>query len=270
MLPGLLGFITFYLIPMVIIFYQSFINTTGSFVWFENYSSLFQSESFLLAMKNTAIYLLAGGGIAVLLAFLISWVLFNMQRNKIKGSASLKVSFLFPLIVPTGIIVLFTELLFASGGVINDWLGTNISWLNTSPYSFWVLVLLYVWKNFGYFVIIFFAAFERINSDTFEAARIDGAGSFSLLTKITLPQIKSSVFFVIIMSVIGVFKMNRESFLLYGDYPSDSAYMLQNFINNNLAKLNLSRVAAAAMVLFAAFAVLISYLIHVSERSDEI
>lgn len=268
LLPGLLGFLIFVFVPILLTVYYSFVDASGSFAFFNNYISLFQSQAFLLALQNTGLYLLIGGGLVILLSFLLAWGLYTLERRKMRGATTFKVAFLLPMVIPTAVSVLFAELLFSASGAVNRWLGTEVDWLTTSPYTFWILVLLYIWKNFGYFVIIFLAAFSRIEPEVYEAARSDGAGTFLILTRIVIPQITASSFFVFIMSIIGVFKMYRESYLLFGDYPSNSAYMFQNFISNNIAAMDLSRAAASAMILFVVFAALVIYLMNLSEKEN--
>lgn len=267
-LPGLLGFVCFLLVPIFFSIFQSLFDRGGNFALFRNIQSLMRSHAFWLAMKNTVSYLLIGGGLANLLAFFLAWGLFSLMQKRTAGTGLIKVSWLLPLLVPTAVSVLFTEQLFAVSGPVNNWLHSNINWLTTSPYSFWIMTVLYVWKNFGYFVIVFLGAFGGIPYEEFEAARLDGSGSVRILRYIVLPQVLPSLFFTVVMSIVGVFKMNRESFLLFGYYPSDSAYMFQNFITNNLSKLEYSRAATASMLLLLVFSVMVGFMVKYSERED--
>lgn len=269
MLPGLLGFLIFAFGPILLMCYYSFVDASGSFVFLGNFISIFQSEAFLLALKNTGLYLAGGGGLVIVFSFFLAWGLYTLERRKCSWTSGAKITFILPMVIPTAVSVLFAEILFSASGSVNLFLGTEVNWLTSSPYSFWILVLLYIWKNFGYFVVIFLAAFNRIEPQVYEAARTDGAGSFRILAYIVIPQVSAAGFFVFIMSIIGVFKMYRESYLLFGDYPSDGAYMFQNFINNNIANLEMSRASAAAMVLFAIFALLVLYLMGITEKSEE-
>lgn len=268
MLPGFAGFVIFVLIPLLFTLYYSMFDGGGSFAPIQNFGSLFRSRSFLLALRNTAFYLLAGGGLAIVISFTLAWILFTLIKHNAKGTSVIKVSYLMPMVLPGAVSVLFVQLLFSFSGLINSTFGTQVDWLTTSPYTFWILVLLYIWKNFGYNLIIFLVAFTGIEPGVYESARCDGAGTLKTLRYIVIPQIKPSFFFVMIMSIIGVFKMNRESYLLFGDYPSDSAYMFQNFINNNLSKLDFNRAACSAAILFLVFAVLVYFIVSRTERAD--
>lgn len=267
MLPGLIGFFAFVLIPLLYALYYSAFDYGGRFAVVKNFQSLFASHAFLAALRNTGLYLLIGGGSIIVISLLLAVVLFRLTKTHFRIASFARVSFLIPIVIPAGVSVLFAEILFASRGSINAWLGTETDWLHTSPYTFWILVFIYIWKNFGYFVIIFFIAIAGINPEIFDAAKCDGAGSVRTLVNIILPQIVPSLFFVFIMSIIGVFKMNRESFLLFGNYPNESAYMFQNFIKNNLDNFEFSRAAGASTVFLLIFSVLVFIMIQLSERS---
>ncbi|MBO5199488.1 MAG: sugar ABC transporter permease [Lachnospiraceae bacterium] len=267
-LPGLLGFFVFVFIPLLFTLYYSMFDGGGSFDPIGNITSLFRSRSFLIALRNTGFYVLVGGGLAIVISFVLAWLLFELVKRNVKGSSVIKVGYLMPMVLSSAVSVLFVELLFQYTGVINQTFGTTVDWLTTSPYTFWLLVLLYIWKNFGYNVVIFLVAFTGIDPAVYEAAKCDGAGTLRILHSIVIPQITPSFFFVLIMSIIGVFKMNRESYLLFGDYPSESAYMFQNFINNNLSKLDYNRAACSAMILFVLFAILVTFIVSRTERTD--
>jgi len=266
-LPGFIGFAFYILIPLFYNLYHSAFNRGGRFALLANYRSLFNSHAFMLALRNTGLYLIIGGGLIIIISLLLAQVIFEMINKNIRLAIFAKISFLMPLVVPTGVSVIFVQILFATNGSINTWLGTQTDWLNT-PFAFWILVMLYIWKNFGYFVIIFFVAFSMISPEVYEAAKCDGAGKLRILFSITLPQIVPSLFFVFIMSIIGVFKMNRESYLLFGNYPNEAAYMFQNFIKNNLDNMDFGRAASSATVFLLIFSVLIFFMIRLAERNE--
>lgn len=268
MLPGLIGFLAFVLVPLLYALYYSAFDYGGKFAIVSNFRSLFASHAFLVAFRNTGLYLLIGGGLIIIISLTLALGLFRLTKTHFKIASFARVSFLIPIVIPAGVSVMFAEILFAGRGSLNAAFGTETDWLHTSPYTFWIMVLLYLWKNFGYFVIIFFIAVAGIDSEVFDAAKCDGAGSVRTLFSIILPQIIPSLFFVFIMSIIGVFKMNRESFLLFGNYPNESAYMFQNFIKNNLDNFEFSRAAGAATVFLLFFSVLVFIMIRLSERDN--
>ncbi len=112
-----------------------------------------------------------------------------------------------------------------------------------------MIVFIYVWKYCGFCVILFTAGIANVSQSLYESARLDGAKSHQLVTKITIPMIAPTTFFVFLMELIYSFKIFREVFALFGDYPNTNVYFLQNFINNNYYNLNYPRLSAASIVL---------------------
>ena len=106
-------------------------------------------------------------------------------------------------------------------------------------------------------MVLFLAGLSRIPRDYSEAARIDGAGSFQTFWHITMPLLAPTFFFVFIISIMNSFKVFREAYALGGEYPHESIYMLQHFMNNNLLNLNYQRVSTASLYVFIVILLLV-------------
>ena len=122
-----------------------------------------------------------------------------------------------------------------------------MDWMN-SPAAFWVLVLTYLWKNVGYDVILWMAGLSAIPYSIYEAAEVDGAGSWKCFTKITLPNLKPTLYTITVLSFLNSFKVFREAYLVGGAYPHDSMYLMQHLFNNWYRDLSMDKMAAAAVV----------------------
>lgn len=118
-----------------------------------------------------------------------------------------------------------------------------------SEYAFGVLIIVYLWKNIGYSIILFLAGLQSIPKDYYETADLEGAGTLRQLTGITLVYLTPTMFFVVLMSVLNSFKVFRETYLIAGDYPHDSIYMLQHYMNNGFQSLDLQKLSSAAVVM---------------------
>ena len=143
--------------------------------------------------------------------------------------------------------MILVELLFADSGLVPsvanalglplvDWLG--------GPTAFGVVLLLYLWKNTGYSVILLLAGLVTIPEEQYSAADLDGASGWQKFFYITTPQMWYSVFFAIIFSLINAFKCFREIFLIGGTHPNENIYMLQHFLNNSFENLNYAKLYA--------------------------
>jgi len=247
----LAGFTAFYIIPFGITVRKTFSGGIAgfNFVGWNNYISVLNSEAFRLAVRNTFKFI--GIGVPLLMALSLAAAL--LLNTRIRGADGFRAAYSLPLVLPTASVILVFRILFDNGGIINytlDKLGLDTVKFLGSGNVFWVFVLLYIWKNIGYCVILTLAGLTQISKDYYEAARADGAGWFVQLRRITLPLMGPSFFFVLVISIVGAFKSFREAFALAGNYPHESIYMLQHFMNNNFARLNYARLSVAAVLTF--------------------
>lgn len=172
----------------------------------------------------------------------------------------LKTGFLVPMVIPVVSVVILWQFLFDQGGFVNGILHlfgrSSVDWMNSS-YAFYVLVFSYIWKNLGYCIILWLAGMAMISPEIYEAARVDGAGEWQCFARITLPNLKGTSFTVLILSVINSFKVFREAYLVAGDYPNRSMYLLQHLFNNWFRDLELDKMAAGAVSMSAIMVILI-------------
>ncbi len=250
-LPLLAGCLLFYAVPFVLVIQYSFVRGSGrntSFVGLENYTKMLGNETFQQAFGNTLRFLAAGLPLIMALSYLIA-LLLQRQAGKHK---LLKSVFLFPYIMPVVGTVLLIEVIFSETGLWNGLLsavGLPVAdWLN-GPDAFWVVILLYLWKNTGYSVILLLAGLVTIPADQYASADLDGASALQKFRYITTPQMWYSVFFALIFSIINAFKCFREIFLIGGQHPNEDIYMLQHFLNNSFENLNYAKLSVASVLL---------------------
>ncbi len=262
MIPSIIGVLVFFVLPFGIVIYYSLLdNPIGqNFVGIDNFTRLMKNSSFLLALKNTGMFSV----IAVPLTVILSLVLASMLESKIPGKSIFRTLLLSPMMVPIASIVMIWQVLFHYNGTVNDFLSVfgmaPIDWFK-SDYSQISIVLLFLWKTLGYNMILFMSALANVPKDTVEMATLEGASRFTIFRKIKLRYISSSIVFVTILSLINSFKVFREVYLLTGDYPYDSLYMLQHFMNNTFASLDYNKLSAAAIIMSLAMVVIIGIMI---------
>lgn len=264
-LPSLIGVLIFFLVPFGIVIYYSVIKNPAKadFVGLSNYTKLLQNDAFRLAVKNTATFSL----IAVPLAIILSlWLAVLLERN-IKGKSLFRTFFLSPLMVPTASVVLVWQVIFHNHGTINQivqFFGGegNIDWLKSS-YGQVVIIVMFLWKNLGYNMILFMSALAGIPKDIIEVAELEGASRFYQFIHIKLRYLSPTILFVLILSLINSFKIFREVYLLTGDHPTDKVYMLQHFMNNMFNSIDYQKLSAAAVMFSAVMIVVIAILLAV-------
>lgn len=262
-LPSLLGIAVFYIVPYIICLVKSmFIG--NSFVGITNYIELFNNNTFLLALKNTGIFTV----IAIPLLMVISFLLALFLNSFEKISSFFRSSFLIPVVVPVASLICVWQVIFDDYGAVNsllNYLGLDTVSFFNSEFSMVMIILIYVWKYCGFCVILFTAGLANVPTALYESARLDGAGAFQIVRKITIQMITPTTFFVFLMEIIYSFKIFREVFALFGDYPNESVYFLQNFINNNYYNLNYPRLSSASVIL-SLFIIIVLLLFFLFEK----
>lgn len=263
--PSLIGVLIFFVVPFFVVIYYAFVNNPvlHEFVWFENFRNLMHNHSFLLAAKNTAIF----SGISVPAAVLLSLGLACMLNRKIPLKSQFRTAMLSPLMVPVASVVLIWQVIFSYNGALNELLANfgvdKIDWMKSS-FNRYVVILLFLWKNVGYNMILFLAALSNIPMDIQEMAMLEGAGSARIFVSIKLRYLSPTILFVTILSLINSMKIFREVYLLTGKYPYDGLYLLQHFMNNTFESMDYQKLSAAA-ILMALVMVLIIGLLFVAD-----
>ncbi|MFX3636992.1 MAG: carbohydrate ABC transporter permease [Candidatus Pristimantibacillus sp.] len=264
--PSAAGFALFYIIPLAMSVIYSFMGGVGDnrFAGLDNYVELMASQSFQKAASNTFYFTV----ISVPLMLVLPLVLAVLLNKNIYIRKWLRTAYVMPLVVPVASIIFIWQILFDWNGSLNAWMNhfgyPRVDWMKTSAAQY-VVMLMYLWKNLGYNVILFLAGLQQIPKDYYETAQIEGAGRFRQFFSITLVYLTSTLFFVVIMSIINSFKVFRETYLIAGDYPHDSIYMLQHYMNNMFMSLDIQKLTAAAN-LMAAVILLIVILLFALER----
>lgn len=266
--PSLIGVMIFFILPFMVVIYYSLIDTTtaANFVGLDNFTKLFGNSAFKLALKNTGIFSLT----AVPLVVVLSLGLALLLDTNIPAKSTFRTIFLSPMIVPAASIILIWQVLFDYNGVINDitaiFGAAPVEWLK-SDYGYIVVVLLFLWKNIGYNMIMFMSALSAIPKDILEVAMLDGCTSVQRFFMIKLRYLASTISYVTIMSLINSFKVFREVYLLTGNYPYDSMYTLQHFMNNTFNNFDYPKLSSAAVVLCLIMIVIIGLLLWVDDRA---
>ena len=259
--PSLLGVGIFFILPFCVVVYYSLIDGVGSknFVFLQNFIKLFDNSAFRLAAKNT----LSFSAMAVPLAVVLSIVLALMLECRIPLKSQFRTFFLSPMMVPVASVVLIWQVLFNYNGTINEFLmlfgADRIDWLQ-SQFAPVVVLLLFLWKNLGYNMILFMAALNNIPKELLEVADVEGAGEMYKFFAIKLRYLSPTVLFVTILSLINSFKVFREVYLLAGAYPYETLYTLQHFMNNTFDSLDYQKLSAAAVLMAVVMVIIIALL----------
>ena len=269
--PSLVGVIVFFFLPLFMLLITSFQKspTNSDFVGFRNYERVLTNDAFINASKNTLTFALISVPLAVILALFIAMLL----NSGLPGKSLFRSFLLNPMMVPVASVVLIWQVFFSYNGVINGIAEKlfdspeKIDWLK-SEYAQIVIMLLFLWKNLGYNMVLFLAALNSIPHEILESAEMDGAGPVKRFFAIKLHYLSPTIFFVGIMSLINSFKIFREVYLLTGDYPFANLYMLQHFMNNSFTHLDYSKLSAGAIIMCIVMIIIVGGLFFAESKFD--
>lgn len=232
MLPALLILGVFLFYPMFKTLYYSFFITsprglTVSFIGLENYSNLFQSDSFRNSMKATFLFVVYTVPTGILLALFLAVI----TNEKLRGIQFFRVIFSSTLGVSVAAgATIWLFLFHPSIGVFNNLLSVfgirGVAWLTSSSWALFSVAVTTIWMNVGFNFIILLGGLQNISEELYESARIDGAGYWSQLFKITIPLLSPTLFFVIIVTLINSFQTFGQIDILTGGGPAEATNLI--------------------------------------------
>ena len=220
-LPTLLAFTLFFIIPFIMGIVLSFCKfttvTNASFVGLNNYIRAFSNKDFLNALWFTVKFTVVSVITVNVFAFLLAYAL----TRGIKGTNLFRATFFMPNLIG-GIVLGYIWQLLINGVLAR--FGVTI--MSDAKYGFWGLVILMNWQLIGYMMIIYIAGIQNISTDVLEAAKIDGATKFQTLTKVTIPMVMSSVTICLFLTLTNSFKLFDQNLALTAGGPAKKTSML--------------------------------------------
>lgn len=225
--PWILGFVFFSLGPMIASAYLSLTNYSvlmpTTFVGLYNYQEMFKDDSLRNAIWNTAYYTLLAVPLGTALALAVAVML---NRKDIKGRSVFRAAYYIPSIMPiVALSILWIWLLQPRFGLINNFLGlfgvTGPNWLGDPSWAKVGLVLMSV-TGIGFSMVIFLAALQGVPAHLYEAAELDGANGWQQFLNVTVPMISASIFYVLIIGLIGGFQIFTQAYVMTNGGPNDS------------------------------------------------
>lgn len=250
--PAFLCLFVFIIIPTIISFCLSFFQwdllNPLNFVGLKNYIELVQDANFYKILSNTFVFAVA----TTVLGVIIPLVLASIINRKIRGSEFFKVAYFIPFVTPMIVIALVWEWIFDPNmGLINYILRTNIAWLYDVNFAMPAIIIVSVWRLIGYNMIIFLTGLTAINQNIFDAAKIDGANNLKIFLQITVPMVKSTIFFVVIITIISSFQVFDLIFLMTKGNPLNSTNVLVYWLYQNAFEyFDTGKASAIAYILF--------------------
>ena len=278
--PALAILTVFLFTPIIASFITSMTNwnmygvndwTKVVFVGFENYVALFSDPVFLAGLRNTLVFAFVGVPVSVALSLAMALAL-NAQILRLK--AFFRVSYFIPVITTmVAVAIIWRWLYNPEFGLFNlalGWLGLpGQKWLSNSWLALPSLILMAVWKGFGYNTMIFLAALQSIPESLYESIAIDGANSRQKFWYITLPMLRHTAFFVIVVTTIGYMQFFAEPYIMTGGGPLNATMSVVLYMYQHGFKFyNLGYASAMAYLLFGLVCLFTSLQFRMQKRLE--
>ena len=275
--PFFILFVAFFLLPALRSFHLSLFKSKGagvySFVLFKNYIRLFGDEIFLLSLKNSFIMMLMTTLPQIVLSVLLA-VLINSSLISKKGKMFFRTVFFIPITLSSVIIAVVFTLIFDQGyGVLNyiitSFGGEQIGWLTTEALSKVSVASLVVWRWTGWNIVLVLAALQSVPKSLYDAAAIDGAGPVNQFFSVTLPSIRSTIVFLVMLSVIDGMRIFAEPSILTRGGPAKSSYTVMMYLYDQaFYYFNYGYASGIAVVVFLIIVILATASWKIMQRQE--
>ena len=263
-LPTFIGFTLFILYPIVesvrISFMDFSIIGDSEYIGLENYIDIFNDRRMRTTYGNTVVFTIFAvffnAGVGLLLAVMLNRRMPVLVRNLYRSI------FFFPLLVAhTYVAVIWRFLYQQDTGVLNYYLGQlgikAIPWLSNSSWAMAAIIILDVWKNTGFAMLVFLAGLQNIPREFYESAQLDGANEVQIFRRITIPLLSPTIFFILVIFMIGALQVFDTIMVLTQGGPGDSTRSVAMYIYEKaFQRFDMGYAAAVSMTLFAIILVL--------------
>ncbi|MCA9836168.1 MAG: sugar ABC transporter permease [Trueperaceae bacterium] len=264
LLPSLIGFALFVLVPIVGAFVLSFFKwnliSPAQFIGLDNYQQLlFQDAVFRKVLANTFVY-----AVSIVPLQLISGLIMAVALNQgIRGLELYRLIYFMPVITNiVAVAIVFQWLLNRDFGVANAWVwqlaeatGWPIAppdWLNSSFWAKPAVIILTLWKNIGFTMVIYLAALQGVPESLYDASKVDGASGLQRFRFVTIPMVSATTFFLVVIQMIGAFQLFAEPFVMTRGGPAQASLTIVMYIYQNAFEFGrMGKATALAWILFA-------------------
>ncbi|WP_285243169.1 sugar ABC transporter permease [Pseudarthrobacter sp. fls2-241-R2A-127] len=235
-LPNFLGFLAFTLIPVLAAFALSFMEWTSfsapKWVGLANFQRMLASDSFWVALRNTVVYAIGHVPLTMALALLLAMLL----NRKLKGIGFFRVAIFFPYITSLVAVAVVWNMLFSpDNGPINQFLHTigianAPGWTSSSDWALPAVIITSVWRDMGYYMVLYLAGLQAIPAELYEAAEVDGASAWQRFWNVTIPSLRPTTFFVVVMLTVSSFKVFDLIVVMTNGGPGRATTVLSQLI----------------------------------------
>lgn len=274
-LPNFVGFALFTLVPVIAAFVLAFMNWDAynppTWAGVNNFVRLFRDDSFHVALGNTLLY--AVGHVPLTLAFSLGLAI--LLNQKLRGIAFFRVAIFFPYITSLVAIAIVWNMLFdPTNGPINQFLhsigiANAPGWTSSTAWALPAVIITSVWRDMGYYMVLFLAGLQAIPNEYYEAAEVDGAGRWRKFWSITLPSLRPTTFLVLVLLSVSSFKVFDLIFVMTQGGPGRATLVLSQLIyQDGIINGQFGYSSAISLVLFLIVLVVTVFQFKLQQRRE--
>ena len=278
--PAATAIIVFFVVPVISALGLSFtdfdIYALGNlgvvrFVGFANYVRIFETPLFWTSLQNTFYFVLVGGPLSVAVS-LGTALMVNSKLTRFKPF--FRTVFFLPVVTSlVAVAVVWRYLYHPAHGLLNHALAwfsiAPVDWLGDPSTAMPAIILLAVWKNFGYNMLIFIAGLQNIPEELYEASHIDGAGPWKQFLHVTIPMLAPTTVFVVMITIIGYFQLFAEPYVMTEGGPMNATMsIVMMMYEQGFRWWSMGFAAAIAFVLFAVILVFTLLQLAIQRRTE--
>lgn len=270
--PLVISSVAFIFGPMVVSFWWSFTDYNGisspHFVGFKNYVSLFSDPFFLAALRNTTLFVALG----MLVGPALGLITALMLNRKVRFQAFFRTAYFLPVMTSAIVVAMVWRLLYDPNGILNYAFGAfgikPVNWLTDPHVVMFAIAAASIWQGFGFETVIFLAALQSIPRELYEAATLDGAGSWRKFWNVTMPGLTHVLFFVFCVGIIGSFQVFDIPYaLMNGSHtPNQDMITMVYYLFCKFRDLKLGYASSIAYVLFVILMLVSLFQWFITER----
>jgi multiple sugar transport system permease protein len=219
------------------------------FLGLKNWKRVFTSDLFWFSMRNTVLFAAVATVFRVVLGLALAHALYS---KLVKHKSLFRVLYYLPTITPMVAVAFVWKFIFdPQFGLLNSLLNSDINWLFDGRYALISIMILTIWKDFGFAVVLLLGGLYSLPKDSYEAAAIDGADAWQRFRYLTLPFLRPTILFIVVTSLISYFQTYIPVMVLTQGGPGTQTYLVSYLIfNEAFAKYNFGYASALSFVLF--------------------
>ncbi len=274
-LPNFLGFALFTLVPVLAAFVLAFMNWDAynppTFAGIKNFTRLFGDQNFHVALGNTLLYAIGHVPLTLVCALGLAILL----NQKLRGIAFFRVAIFFPYITSLVAIAIVWNMLFNPvNGPINQFLhllgiANPPGWTSSTGWALPAVIITSVWRDMGYYMVLFLAGLQAIPQEYYEAAAMDGAGRWRTFWNITLPSLRPTTFLVLVLLSVSSFKVFDLIFVMTGGGPGRATLVLSQLIyQDGILNGQFGYSSAISLVLFLIVLIVTVFQFRIQQRRE--